>query len=65
MINKYNNNINNKNNKKFRGKFGMYSKYYNDTVDIIREFFGFNISNVDVKLQKKYLIIMFMVIKRI
>ena len=51
MINKYNNNINNKNNKKFRGKFGMYSKYYNDTVDIIRESLD-NISNVDVKLEK-------------
>mgnify|MGYP003996496783 CR=1 FL=1 len=35
----------------FRGKFGLYSKYYNDTVDIIKESLD-NISNVDVKLEK-------------
>lgn len=51
-INKFiSKNKNNKDKNKFKSKFGLYSKYYNDTIDIIKKSL-IDIENVDIKIDK-------------
>ena len=50
-INKFLNKSKKRKNNKFKTKFGLYSKYYNNTIDIIRESLQ-DLDDVDVKIDK-------------